>query len=58
MLARADADGVPCYLETFNTRLVAFYHKHGFRVVAEDRVPGSVGPRFWGMVRDVDWHRR
>ena len=53
ILARADADGVSCYLETFNARLVAFYRKQGFRVVAEERVANG-GPSFWGMVRDAD----
>lgn len=51
ILARADTDGLPCYLETFTADLVAFYQKQGFRVVAEDHVRG--GPAFWAMVRDA-----
>lgn len=32
-LAHADRDGVHCYLETFNSRSVCFYHKLGFQEV-------------------------
>jgi hypothetical protein len=39
-LARADAEGVPCYLETQNVRNVRFYRKQGFRVVSDGEVPG------------------
>lgn len=49
ILDRADRSGVACYLETFAERNLAFYARHGFRVCAEDAVPG--GPRFWGMIR-------
>ncbi len=51
ILVRADAEGAPCYLETFKADVVAFYQKQGFRVMAEDRVRGG-GPPFWAMVRD------
>jgi ribosomal protein S18 acetylase RimI-like enzyme len=50
-LARADADGLPCYLETATEKNVRFYRKHGFEVLAEERIPGG-GPRFWAMVRN------
>ncbi len=49
-LLRADADGVPCYLDSTNVRNLTFYERHGFLVVAEGVIPG--GPRFWGMRRD------
>jgi ribosomal protein S18 acetylase RimI-like enzyme len=39
VLARADADGVPCYLETHNERNVAFYERRGFELVSGGRVP-------------------
>ncbi len=48
-LARADAAGLPCYLETMTDRDVAFYRKHGFTVVAEGRI-GNGSP-FWTMRR-------
>ena len=53
---RADADGVPCYLETERPELVAYYRHHGFEVRSEwdidpDAVLGEVGPHMWGMLR-------
>jgi len=50
ILAHADATGLPCYLETFKPRTVAFYEHHGFTVVFSDQIP-SAGPKFWAMVR-------
>ena len=50
-LARADAEGLPCYLETSKERNVAFYRRHGFEVRHEDFIPGG-GPKVWMMIRD------
>jgi ribosomal protein S18 acetylase RimI-like enzyme len=50
VLARADAAGVPCYLETQTEGNVRFYEKLGFRVVHEGEVPGH-GLRMWSMAR-------
>lgn len=50
MLARIDAAALPCYLETENEANIAFYQRHGFRVVADDVVPRG-GPRIWALVR-------
>jgi len=50
VLARADAAGLPCYLETTKARNVPFYQKHGFAVVVEDDLPGG-GPHYWTMRR-------
>jgi ribosomal protein S18 acetylase RimI-like enzyme len=50
VLERSDADGVPCYLETQNSRNVPFYHKHGFVVVVEAEMPDG-GLQNWGMLR-------
>lgn len=50
MLTRADAEGVYCYLETYNPTNVPFYRKHGFEVVVEDIEPSS-GVRFWTFRR-------
>ncbi len=50
VLARADAEGVPCYLETETERNVAFYERAGFGVVEAKRT--SVGGlSVWVMVR-------
>jgi ribosomal protein S18 acetylase RimI-like enzyme len=50
ILTQADADGLPCYLESVNARNVPFYKRHGFEVVVEGDLPGG-GPRFWTMTR-------
>jgi GNAT superfamily N-acetyltransferase len=49
-LARADADGLPCYLETTNEANLPFYEKYGFEVSAHAHMAGG-GPGIWGMVR-------
>ena len=50
VLARADAAGIPCYLETQYGRNLSFYEKYGFEVVEEGVVPNS-SLRFWSMLR-------
>jgi ribosomal protein S18 acetylase RimI-like enzyme len=47
-LARAEAAGMPVYLETMNERDVAFYRKNGFEIGGEIALAGN-GPRVWGM---------
>ncbi len=49
MLARADAEGVPVFLETGMPRNVAIYQRFGFATIAVAMVPE--GPRVWGMLR-------
>jgi len=39
VLARAYAAGLPCYLETMTELDVAFYRKHGFKVIFETDIP-------------------
>ena len=39
---RADAAGLPCYLETFTERNVAYYRRRGWAVVETYRVAGDV----------------
>jgi ribosomal protein S18 acetylase RimI-like enzyme len=46
--AKADAAGVPCYLETATESNVAFYTKRGFEVIEKEDVLGFT---LWGMVR-------
>jgi len=50
VLARADAGGLPCYLETSKETNVPFYRKYGFTVVSEGVVPKS-DLRVWTMLR-------
>jgi len=50
ILAQADRDGLPCYLETSTERGVNFYQKHGFEVLRTDQIATS-GPRFWTLKR-------
>ncbi|HVL88656.1 MAG TPA: GNAT family N-acetyltransferase [Actinomycetota bacterium] len=50
VLARADADRLPCYLETAQERNVGFYRRFGFEVVNEHWI-GDDGPRVWMMTR-------
>jgi GNAT superfamily N-acetyltransferase len=40
-LRRANTEGRPCYLETFNESNLPFYTRHGFEVVADIVEPNS-----------------
>jgi len=48
-LARADADGLPAFLETSTEDNVRFYEAFGFVVTDEIAIPG--GPIVWTMLR-------
>ena len=50
ILARADEERLPVYLETCKERNLAFYRKHGFEVASEGETPDG-GLRFWSMKR-------
>jgi ribosomal protein S18 acetylase RimI-like enzyme len=50
LLARADAEGLPCYLETLSERNLLFYRRNGFEVTFSGEVPDG-GPMAWAMVR-------
>jgi GNAT superfamily N-acetyltransferase len=54
-LARADADGLPCALETGRPATLRFYERLGFAVTEEVVVDGGTGaapgPTLWGMSR-------
>jgi ribosomal protein S18 acetylase RimI-like enzyme len=51
-LARAKAEGAPCFLETTNSRNLAFYEKHGFVTIHQGPAPKG-GPVVWSMVSPV-----
>lgn len=50
VLKMADEQCLPCYLETMKQKNLAFYHKHGFQVVAERQTPDG-GPYIWALLR-------
>ena len=50
VVRRADAEGLPCYLETFQPRNVPLYLKHGFQIMAEEVEPASC-LRAWFFLR-------
>jgi GNAT superfamily N-acetyltransferase len=52
MLARADREGLPCFLETQVAKNVTLYEHFGFRVVEEGVIPGS-NVHSWAMVREA-----
>ncbi len=51
ILAGADADRVPAYLESSNERNLSLYERNGFRVVGELQALGY-GPTIWRMWRE------
>ena len=50
VLSRADAEGLPSYLETHKETNVRIYKRYGFDVVAESGAAGHPG-KIWGMIR-------
>lgn len=48
--AVADAEGLPCWLETATPENVSLYERLGFRTQVEWDIAGG-GPHFWGMIR-------
>lgn len=52
MLARLDADHVPCYAETTERGLLAFYERLGFQPGSPSDVPG-VGLTVWPLLRSI-----
>ena len=51
VLAGADTNGVPAYLESSNERNLSVYERNGFRVVGQLQALGR-GPTIWRMWRD------
>lgn len=52
VLDKADAGGVPCYVESADERNLSFYKRHGFEVRRTGQVPGG-GPQGWILIRDA-----
>jgi GNAT superfamily N-acetyltransferase len=52
ILKRADAEGLPCYLETGNPFTLPFYQRLGFTVVSEGQLPDDTSLKVYGMRRD------
>lgn len=50
VLAEADRDGLPCYLETAEKLNLAFYEKHGFEVLRHGIASGTA-VEYWTMRR-------
>lgn len=50
MLRQADAQGLPCYLDTHQGENVRLYQRHGFEVAERQELPGHPVPVF-AMVR-------
>jgi hypothetical protein len=50
VVARADSDRLPCYVETFQERDLSSYEKAGFRVEGAGNILEG-GPSFWAMIR-------
>jgi ribosomal protein S18 acetylase RimI-like enzyme len=50
VLARADAEKMPCYLETQNPKNLPFYEKHGF-TVSEQKEVFKNAVTTWAMLR-------
>ncbi len=51
ILAEADRDGRPCYLETKSVESVAFYQKWGFEQKSLKEIPG-LNISVWSMIRE------
>lgn len=50
VLRRAETDGVACYLEAFEEKLVVHYERRGFRVLSKEQLP--TGLTLWCMLRE------
>lgn len=50
MFERLDKEELPCYMETQKQHIVPFYERHGFKVVDEQKIPGT-DLMNWAMIR-------
>jgi ribosomal protein S18 acetylase RimI-like enzyme len=51
LLAKADAEKMPVYLETHDEKNVAYYQRKGFSLAKTARLP-KTDISVWGMVRE------
>ena len=51
MLKRIDEEHLPCFLETQSEYNVSLYEKYGFKIVEENKLPGT-NLTHWSMLRD------
>ena len=51
-MARADEEGIGCYLESSKESNIPFYARHGFEVTGTHDLDKGKGPRIWLMWRD------
>lgn len=49
VIRRAEADGVPCYLQAFSEQQVKYYEKRGFKILDKEELP--IGVNLWNMLR-------
>ena len=50
VLATADWDLRPCYVETFHEKDLPFYEQSGFQIAGAGKIPHG-GPNFWTLIR-------
>jgi len=50
VLATADWDLRPCYVETFHEEDLSFYERCGFQIAGAGQIPKG-GPSFWTLIR-------
>jgi len=51
LIAKADSENMPIYLETHKEQNVAYYERTGFKLIHTDTIPGH-GLDFWCMLRE------
>ena len=51
MLARADNERLPCYLETQKEENMILWSRYGFKVITETAIPGTE-VKHWAMLRE------
>lgn len=57
ILDQADAEGVPCYVESADERNHNFYKRHGFEIVKQSQVPNGA-TMVWIFVREPSVQRK
>jgi hypothetical protein len=50
VVSRADCDRLPCYVETFDEKLLPFYEEWGFQIAGAGQIQKD-GPNYWALLR-------